>query len=124
LTEQGIKYRKKRSIEPESVFGQIKQDKVLRRFSIRSLAKVEIEFGLVSIAHNLQKLWKWLLNTENKEKLDSFITNFASKSQILEFLGIMEENIFIQYKNSNLIWQKKKKRLSKKDSSFFYKYKF
>ena len=61
LSEEGEKYRKKRSVEPESVFGQLKQNKGFRRFSLRGLENVETEFGLVAISHNLQKLWKWLL---------------------------------------------------------------
>jgi hypothetical protein len=56
LSEQGIAYRKLRSIEQESVFGQIKQNKGFRRFYLRDLAKVEIESGLIAIAHNIQKL--------------------------------------------------------------------
>jgi hypothetical protein len=60
LSEQGIAYRKQRSYEPESVFGQIKQDRGFRRFLLRGLDKVEVEFGLVAITHNLMKMWKWV----------------------------------------------------------------
>lgn len=65
LSEQGIEYRKKRSMDPESVFGQIKQNKGLRRFSLRGLENVEKEFGMIAIAHNLKKLWKWLMDNKN-----------------------------------------------------------
>ena len=68
ISPQGIEYRKKRGIEPESVFGQIKQNKGFRRFLLWGLSKVEIEFGLVAIAHNIQKLWKWLLKQKNNGK--------------------------------------------------------
>ena len=61
LSESGIKYRKQRSVDVETVFGQIKQNKGFRRFLLRGLEKVNIEFGLVAIAHNLQKFWLWLL---------------------------------------------------------------
>jgi transposase len=83
LSEQGIKYRKKRSVEPESVFGQIKQNKGFRRFSLRGLEKVEVEFGLVAIAHNIQKLWKWLLSRENMRKIELLFIFLALKEQIL-----------------------------------------
>ncbi len=43
---------KRRGIEVESVFGQIKED---ARFLLRALAKVKTEWGLLSIAHNLLK---------------------------------------------------------------------
>lgn len=54
-SEKGIHYRKKRSIEPEPVFGNIKQNKGYKRFLLRGKDKVEIEVGLISIAHNLKK---------------------------------------------------------------------
>jgi len=56
LSEQGIALRKKRSTEPETVFGDIKHNRGFRRFSLRGLKKVETEWGILSIAHNLRKL--------------------------------------------------------------------
>lgn len=55
-TEEGIKYRKKRPVEAEPVFGNIKQNKKFKRFYLRGLQKVKTEFGLIAIAHNLAKL--------------------------------------------------------------------
>jgi transposase len=54
---RGIYLRKKRSIEPEPVFGQIKWNRGFKRFLLRSLPKVTCEFGIVAIAHNLKKMW-------------------------------------------------------------------
>ena len=48
--------REKRSIEPETVFGDLKHNMGFRRFLLRGLKKVQIEWGLLSIAHNLRKL--------------------------------------------------------------------
>jgi transposase len=53
----GLKYRSRRAVEVESVFGQIKNNRGFRRFLLRSLDKVEVEFGLVALAHNLMK-WR------------------------------------------------------------------
>ena len=55
-SERGILHRSRRPIEPEAVFGQIKADRMFRRFRLRSLEKVNIEFGLVALAHNLRKM--------------------------------------------------------------------
>lgn len=55
-TEQGIAYRKKRPADVEPVFGNLKHNKNFKRFALRGKDKTEIEFGLLSIAHNLQKL--------------------------------------------------------------------
>jgi len=76
MSEIGQKYSKKRSIEPESVFGQIKQNKGFRRFMLRGIDKIEIEFGLIAIAHNIQKLMKWLLTDKNKGKNRFILFNF------------------------------------------------
>jgi hypothetical protein len=43
-------------VEVESVFGQIKQDSAFRRFSLRGLEKVNLEWGLVCLAHNIKKI--------------------------------------------------------------------
>jgi len=54
--EIGIKKRKRRSIEPETVFGNIKHNKNFKRFMLRGKSKVEIEVGLLAISHNLAKI--------------------------------------------------------------------
>ncbi|MFB9328495.1 transposase, partial [Paenibacillus aurantiacus] len=41
--------------EPESVFGQMKNNRGFRRFLLRGLPKVSLEVGWLSLAHNLQK---------------------------------------------------------------------
>jgi len=55
LSELGIYHRGKRCIEPEAVFAQIKHNSQFNRFKLRGLQKVNIEFTLVAIAHNLRK---------------------------------------------------------------------
>ena len=55
-SEIGKKLRKKRYPEVEAVFGLIKENKKFRRFNLRGLEKVNIEWGLVSIAHNIAKI--------------------------------------------------------------------
>ena len=56
LSEQGLYHRSMRPIEPEAVFGHIKFNNKFNRFTLRGLAKVEVEFGLVAISHNLRKI--------------------------------------------------------------------
>ena len=56
MSEQGLMHRSKRPIEPEAVFGQLKANKHFNRFKLRGLKKVQIEFGLLAIAHNLGKM--------------------------------------------------------------------
>ena len=54
-SERGLEHRSKRPIEPEAVFGQIKYDCGFKRFRLKSLPKVSVEFGLIALAHNLRK---------------------------------------------------------------------
>lgn len=55
FSEKGKRLRAKRSVDVESVFGQLKQNWSFRRFMLRGLTKVNIELGLLCIAHNLAK---------------------------------------------------------------------
>jgi transposase len=54
-SERGIAYRKRRPADVEPIFGNIKHNKNFKRFMLKGLDKVEIETGLLAIAHNLAK---------------------------------------------------------------------
>ncbi len=56
LSERGKALRSRRPIEVESVFGRLKHNWGFRRFQMRGLEKVKIEWGLLCIAHNMTKL--------------------------------------------------------------------
>ena len=55
-SERGIIYRKRRAADIEPVFANIKHNKNFKRFMLRGLHKVEIETGLLALAHNLAKI--------------------------------------------------------------------
>jgi transposase len=55
-SDEGQDLRSRRLIEPEAVFGLIKQNMKFRRFNLRGLKKVSTEWGLISIAHNMLKM--------------------------------------------------------------------
>lgn len=55
-SEKGIKLRKKRGVDVESVFGRIKNNWGFKRLLLRGLEKVNIELGIVFMAHNLAKV--------------------------------------------------------------------
>ncbi|MGC1632520.1 MAG: IS1182 family transposase [Gelidibacter sp.] len=54
-SQEGIKKRKKRCHDVETVFGNIKHNHSFRRFMLRGRDKVEIEWGLLAIAQNIRK---------------------------------------------------------------------
>ena len=55
-SEDGLRLRSRRGVEVESVFGNIKQNMGFRRFMLRGMEKVTIEWGLLCLAHNMKKL--------------------------------------------------------------------
>ena len=56
MSEAGLEHRSKRPIEPEAVFGHIKECGTFRRFRLRGIEGASLEFGLKALAHNLKKL--------------------------------------------------------------------
>jgi len=56
LSEQGGTLRQLRSTQLKTVFGDIKHNMGFRRFMLRGLKKVAIEWGVLCMAHNLRKL--------------------------------------------------------------------
>ena len=55
-SEKGLKYRKRRAVDIETVFGNIKHNKNYRRFRLRGLEKVNVEFGLLAMVQNIAKI--------------------------------------------------------------------
>lgn len=56
LSDKGKAHRRQRPVDVEPVFGILKQNKGFRRFMLRGIDKVSIEFGLLALAHNLKKM--------------------------------------------------------------------
>lgn len=53
---QGIEKRKRRTADVEPVFAHIKSNRNFKRFTLRGLEKVDLEFGLHALAHNIRKM--------------------------------------------------------------------
>ena len=56
LSEEGVRHRGRRCIEPEAVFGQMKYDMAYKRFRHFGLDKVNMDFAFFAIAFNIKKL--------------------------------------------------------------------
>lgn len=76
LSERGLYHRSKRPVEVEAVFGQLKSNNKFSRFTLRGLEGVDIEFGLMSIGHNLRKL----LSKHNRKDKNEDTSNTNTKN--------------------------------------------
>ena len=56
-TEAGSALRKRRSVDAETVFGDVKRNLGFTRFTPRGLEKVTPEWRLVAAGHNIRKLF-------------------------------------------------------------------
>lgn len=56
MSEQGLRHRSQRPQDVEATFGNLKSNKGFKRFHLRGIRKVETEFGLLAMAHNLAKI--------------------------------------------------------------------
>ena len=54
-SEEGLKHRSRRPIEPEAVFGQMKADMHYKRFRHFGMDKVYMDLGLFGMGFNLKK---------------------------------------------------------------------
>lgn len=54
-SEEGIRKRKQRSVEVEPASAHLKHCNNFKLFTLKGVKKVELEFGLHALAHNLRK---------------------------------------------------------------------
>ena len=83
-SKEGKQLRSRRGIEVEAVFGQIKENRNFRRFLLRGLDKVSIEYGLVAMAHNLMKWQGKLVKEAQKRCKEEVISAFSQFCRIIK----------------------------------------
>ena len=72
-SEEGIKERGRRCIEPEAVFGQMKSNMAYRRFRHMGKDKVVMDFTFFAIAFNIKKLCSMMRKVDKKgRKVSSY----------------------------------------------------
>lgn len=85
----------RRKVEVESVFGHIKGNRSFRRFSLRGLDKVHVEFGIVALAHNLLKVAgiRQLLSDQNQKNTKGIGEKRVVFLQFLYFWDLLDSPI-------------------------------
>ena len=66
-SQRGLMHRSNRPIEPEACFGDIKFNHGFKRFHLKSTRKTKVEWGLVSLAHNLRKYVAYKAKSKHKQ---------------------------------------------------------
>lgn len=69
-SEEGVKHRGKRCIEPEAVFGQMKYNMAYRRFRHIGKDKVTMDFAFFAIAFDIKKMCAKIAKEASKLPLD------------------------------------------------------
>lgn len=89
-SEEGIKHRGRRCIEPEAVFGQMKQNMQYKRFRHFGKDKVTMDFAIFAIAFNIKKMCSKIAKALKNGGKSPFLT---SVNRFIRFLA-SENRIF------------------------------
>jgi len=83
-SEKGHRLRKRRGVEIETFWGDLKNNQAFKRFSLRGLEKVEHELGLLSVTYNLRKYARMLNKIQRGAKQ---LVRFLEK----QFMGMIQK---------------------------------
>ena len=81
-SEEGIKHRGRRCIEPEAVFGQTKYNKAYKRFRHLGKDKVNMDFAFFAIAFNIGKMCKKNNLKELKAIMEVLLVTFRCSIEV------------------------------------------
>lgn len=103
-SEEGLKHRGRRCIEPEAVFGQMKQNMQYKRFRHFGKDKVTMDFAFFAIAFNIKKLCSKIAKMTSNGGNNPFFAIFKHITQFkplenLIFGKFLENRGFIEYQN-------------------------
>ena len=103
-SEEGLKHRGRRCIEPEAVFGQMKQNMQYKRFRHFGKDKVTMDFAFFAIAFNIKKLCSKIAKMTSNGGNNPFFAIFKHITQFkplenLIFCKFLENRGFMEYQN-------------------------
>ena len=89
-SEEGIKHRGRRYIEPEAVFGQTKYNKAYKRFRHFGKDKVNMDFAFFAIAFNIGKMCRKTNLKELKAVMELLLVTVRCCIQV--YIGYLKPN--------------------------------
>ena len=99
-SEEGIKHRGRRCIEPEAVFGQTKYNKAYKRFRHFGKDKVNMDFAFFAIAFNIGKMCKKNNLKELKTIMEVLLVTFRCSIEV--YISYWKPNKSFYYEISNI----------------------
>ena len=90
-SDEGLKQRGRRCIEPEAVFGQMKFDMAYRRFRHFGKDKVTMDFAFFAIAFNLKKMIVKMKLRGLRYCFDHVFVIFRLEKHLGDYLGGLEK---------------------------------
>jgi transposase len=105
----------RRKVEVESVFGHIKGNRSFRRFSLRGLDKVHVEFGIVALAHNILKVAgiRQLPSEKNRKNAKSSGEKCLIFLDLIDFGDLSDSPFFISRTGPILFFRIKRENKAK-----------
>ena len=91
-SEEGLRHRSRRPMEPEAVFGQIKYDWNYRRFRHKGKDKVYMDFAILAMAHNLRKFMRTAQNGPMEKSCLHLLRKFKPNRPRITLLGARNSN--------------------------------
>ncbi|WP_394700536.1 transposase [uncultured Ilyobacter sp.] len=95
FSEKGTTLRKHHCADVEAVFGLIKGNGGFKRFLLRGLEKVNVEWGIISIAHNLKRLSEVISSLGKSNKIFLKIKRVTQVEKLLVGHPHSHENLVI-----------------------------
>lgn len=101
-SEEGLRHRGRRCIEPEAVFGQIKYNMAYRRFRHIGVDKVKMDFAFFAIAFNIKKMVAKMTKGGLFSYLRAYLTHITPyKLFIRLFLQKNKNSLYIHTRTYN-----------------------
>ena len=88
-SEEGLKHRGQRCVEPEAVFGQMKFNMAYRRFRHFGKDKVKMDFAFFAIAFNLKKMCSKIAKQTKNGEDTPYFGLFMYKLRILPAMNLI-----------------------------------
>ena len=94
-SEEGLRHRGKRCIEPEAVFGQIKYNMAYRRFRHIGVDKVKMDFAFFAIAFNIKKMVAKMTKGGLFSYLRAYLTNITPYKLFIRLFFVEKQKLVV-----------------------------